>query len=97
MNAHTPGPWAVVPSRGGILDARVVSNGGDQVATINTTNNTQSNRRANARLIAAAPSLKEAAHKALQALRHAPLHGPYGEEAKRMLEVALAQAEGTRL
>ena len=51
----------------------------------------------NARLIAAAPSLKEAAHMALQALRHAPLEGPYGKDAKRALEVALAQAEGTKL
>lgn len=40
--------------------------------------------------------IKEEA-KALQALRHAPLHGPCGEEAKRILEVALAQAEGTKL
>ena len=92
-HAHTPGPWiAGNASNGLIFSTWGVFAGGKRIATVKGGPDI-----ANARLIAAAPSLKEAAHMALQALRHAPLEGPYGAKAKRALEVALAEAEGRKL
>ena len=52
---YTPGPWTVQRRSG--LAGREVCAGELVVATVNTTSNTERNREANARLIAAAPEL----------------------------------------
>lgn len=91
-NAHTPGPWIAHANK-----AHWIIKQGKSRRTIATISNAHVEQMGDAHLIAAAPSLKDAAHLALQALRHAPLEGPYGKDAKRALEVALAQAEGTKL
>ena len=94
-HAHTPGTWYTPdkgPSGPHYQGQVAVEETG---RTIAITYDDEGGH--NACLIAAAPSLKDAAHLALQALRHAPLKGPYGKDAQRALEVALAQAEGTTL
>ena len=54
--SYTPEPWRV-ESRGGMLGREVHAGLTCVVATVNTTSNTEGNRLANARLIAAAPEL----------------------------------------
>lgn len=91
--SHTPGPWAVDsddPSdvvetvRGGMLLARAYQIGEDKT-------DWERARRANARLIAAAPELLEA----LKAVRSAWLKGValYDVDVERKIDQAIAKTE----
>lgn len=101
---HTPGPWEV--SVCSIWDVEVVANGGT-VCQINnkgdwfpTGDGVQSGRSGNriaadARLIAAAPELLEAAKEAREALQPFLTEEPAAEwTAARMLDAAIAKATG---
>ncbi len=57
--AHTPGPWEVIPARGNMLPHLM---GGDhcRIALLDDCHAAESEREANARLIAAAPDLLQA-------------------------------------
>ena len=99
-HAHAPVKWIVELANVGddpldSVEHVIVTEGNREIADCGRAAHKANHTRA--RLIAAAPSLKDAAHLALQALRHAPLEGPYGSKAKRALEVALAEAEGRKL
>ena len=89
-HAHTPGPWEVeTPREHEVLV--VGDNGACDVARLAGPLQRKLN---NARLIAAAPEMLEALQDCLQALRHAPIEGCYGKDARYKAERVLAKANG---
>jgi len=89
---HTPGPWSFSPqkgTRGHCYMAQVWGPDGNNLATIESTQDAEE-ATANARLISAAPDLLEAAKHAAMEWR---LHGQLTDSC-RELEAALAKAEG---
>lgn len=85
---HTPGPWEV-GSRGGMLGREVRAGATYVVATVNSTNNDEGNRQANARLIAAAPELLALAWTVAKAME-----GAVSRAAWAMAEAARAATRG---
>ena len=82
---HTPGPWKAIEC------AVYRSDNGDKVADTWLAKPSVGAKKANARLIAAAPDLLEAAREANKALCH---HGLGEDPALMMLQAAIAKAEG---
>ena len=88
MSGHTPGPWRVRAydvRTGRLFDIRA---GADVVAY-------QSDREADARLIAAAPDLLEACKLAVEALK-APADHMAVQTARRIIEIVISKAEGAQ-
>jgi len=91
----TPGPWDFSPQTGAeghCYQAQVWGPDGDEVAAVTTTA-PRFNATANARLMAAAPDLLEAAKKMRSRLKYAD---PYvvPDDAMEDLKAAIAKAEG---
>ena len=99
---HTPGPWSV-EAREGMPGREVRAGATYVVAVVSTTSNDESNRLANARLIAAAPDLLAALEQLLQGFEHLrirdgsgelqPLNNPIIDRAR----AAIRQAKGDNL
>jgi len=93
MSAHTPGPWAVEEGYDG---SRTVAFMRSPNRTVNVAATQDARPKgheattANARLIAAAPELLAACRAALDDDDDQPLQG----ETRRLLERAIAKAEG---
>jgi hypothetical protein len=86
MNKHTPGPWMYRSQANGSLD--FFGEGGNRVILQNVR---LINQEANARLIAAAPSLLEALESALELIDViTPLEG----DVHRKARAAIAKATG---
>jgi len=87
MTKHTPAPWKFKDTG---ASAKIISADGGTIATIIVTSKgTPEEKKANARLIAAAPELLEAAQKALD-----DCVDLIGTEAGYALEAAIAKATG---
>ncbi len=102
---HTPGPWTAVEGRNGFLDAlNYVHDGKRCIARMELADGDTSFQRArtmaNARLIAAAPDLLEAAKRALALVECLPGRDIHGNQATHTLDTedvlraAIAKAEG---
>lgn len=89
MSAHTPGPWFIpAKTNAGSKEASVWAWGGEvRVADCNSDAITLAARRADARLIAAAPDLLEA----LDALINAPWSGTNVDKARAAIAKATSQ------
>ena len=93
MNAnakHTPGPWKMKKDR----FSQSVWAGNDRIAEMMGWG--KQRRRANARLIAAAPALLEALRECVAYMRHesrSPFYAPEVKATKQAM-AAIAQAEG---
>ncbi len=89
---HTPGPWHLSPT------GRYVRYGPDgaNICDLEAFGGPREEGEANARLIAGAPELLEAAGKALGLLRNATLFGEslYASPVAELLRAAIAKAEG---
>ena len=104
--SHTPGPWIVASifknhQEGGFWDARINythDNGSGPIATVEGCHSTQEaydQVQANARLIAAAPTMAEALHEVLLFLERAPdTDDPDHMRVYQQIKAALAKAEG---
>lgn len=86
MSRHTPGPWKVDPKH----DEHVITEDSLTVASMDIF---RPDALANARLIAAAPELLEAARAILQC-REDGTFGPDGQQGFKMLAEAVAKAGG---
>lgn len=91
---HTPGPWKFAHDRNDLI-----VHDGDDVAYVDTLipERPKAEQRANARLIAAAPELLEAARIALAESERANAHfGMDTSPATMALRAAIAKATGTK-
>lgn len=91
---HTPGPWIIEATPRSIAEDYVIRTEHSVVAAILPLYN-EDETDANARLIAAAPELLEAAKEAREALQPFLTEEPAAEwTAARMLDAAIAKATG---
>ena len=97
MNKHTPGPWHIEPQVGaGPIIKAGYWNIAEVFRYVGSLEEDQDDTDANARLIAAAPALLEAALAALPEIYHP--HDPQaGKAAYEKLQAAIALASGKRV
>ena len=92
MSDFTPGPWKYVVGNFNVIAPNESNSGKDYYHVANTEGHDYVRRVANARLIAAAPDLLEAAWHALLALRANPESPMTASEC--LLSLAIAKATG---
>ena len=94
MSAHTPGPWVTADAFGPAPDGQCVGEVANGYLVACTTGYFgREGAKANARLIAAAPELLEAARAAMQCIGELPPTQARVEVAQ-MLQVAIEKATG---
>ena len=90
--AHTPGPWTILPNTPHFVRAMHPAEGMQPVATVY---HFDGELAANARLIAAAPTLLEALEAVLPDLEHyVATHGPGPDKRLAIARAAIAKARG---
>lgn len=87
---HTPGPWAVSPYN------NITSRNGTVAKTEQMPGNYESEQKANAHLIAAAPDLLSALKETIEYLETFACHDEQGRAAIKSANAAISKAEGVK-